>query len=793
MSNLDYIAEIIDPKYLNASFLQPYLEKDAPFGSDLGYIVYLRTYSRYIPSLRRRETWAETVCRVVEYSMSLYKGDASFYELKQEAEELYDYMFNQKVFPSGRTLWVGGVPAVDGLAQFNCSFRTIDGIEAFVDIFYALLLGVGVGFSVENKHINSLPWFNRALKVHHKPYDSLPKQVRDEHTTISFDETSSIVVGEEFLKDNNAKCCNILDCTKGVKKLGSKLPFIRQLWNDIRLQPSRIRVTINIGDSKTGWVNALKLYLYLHCDRHVEEITFVYDNVRPKGERIKGFGGRASGPESLQRMFEKIHNTIVGDKKESSLGRIEKALNKLSIISKPDFCRLSSVQAMDIANFIAEGVVSGGVRRSSLLSLGDIIDDDFINAKLDLYTDESKAHLRSSRTMSNNSVHFQQKPSLEKLKEIFESIKNNGEPGFVNKEAASKRRPFYEGLNPCAEILLRSEQTCNLVTIPLPKFVTPGGEFDYIGFQKAARLAVRMCSRITNLDMFKKSWDKTQKKDRLLGVSITGIVDAINLLGWDKIRVDTSISEKEPQFIVDYNTTPITTTLSTTRKLMREEADKYHEEMGINKALLITTIKPEGTISNLPSVSSGIHAPYAPFYKRRIRINKYDPIAKALLEMGYTPVPENNQGDNLHAPECDTWVFTFPVKTTAAFKSIDESAISQLERYKIMMENYVDHNCSITVSVSPNEWEKVTEWVYKNWDYVVGISFLPRFDSSDSPYPNMPFETCSEEDYQELVKKNPRLNKEALLQLIAKFETETEYEQYEPTDPSCSTGACPIR
>lgn len=283
-------------------------------------------------------------------------------------------------------------------------------------------------------------------------------------------------------------------------------------------------------------------------------------------------------------------------------------------------------------------------------------------------------------------------------------------------------------------------------------------------------LITRMGSRITLVDMWDSEWDYVQKRDRLLGVSLTGIVEAYNSLS----------PENQEDFPV---------LLETLKYKAREEADSYHDQLGIQRSLLVTTVKPEGTISQLPTVSSGVHAPYAPYYKRRIRVSATDPIAKALKDLDLKPVPENGQGDDLYALECNTWVFEFPVKTQATQRAIDEPAIAQLERYKMLMSFYAEHTVSVTITVAEHEWDAVCKWVYDNWDYCIGIAFLPRFDPSDSetPYPNMPYETTSEYEYYDL-----EIDEDELIKLISFYETE--YEDYD-LDASCGSGtaACPIR
>lgn len=827
INNLEYV-DIIKPTYLSKDFLAKYANRKAPFPTVFGLVVFLRTYSRFIPELKRREHWWETVARVVDYSISLYQGPASFESLQQEAEELYDYIYNLKVFPAGRTLWVGGVKGVNGISQFNCSFRVINSVEAYPEIFYILMVGCGSGFSVESKYTSLLPSFNTDFNVKHINYNPLPKSAREENTIF-------------YLKDSNG--CTIEDIVLDANSLVNTDPTIKYI---LKSNTEATSVEIEIGDSKEGWCNALKALLYTLQFSNIKDITFNYDSVRPQGEVIKGFGGKASGPYSLKKMIQKIVWTI-----------------------KKSGGKLSTVDAMDISNFIAEGVVAGGTRRSAQIALGDTTDQEFITAKYDLwaykpginstasslkeeeikelenkYGDylENTLHItkedyikwgvipavcikhniwdsedklaieagnfvdsldpkfryRESRVMSNNSIHPYTKLELEELTEVFNKIQYNGEPGLVIAGNAQKRRPNYAGVNPCVEILLANYGLCNLVTEVIKLFVKGRNLFDYEGFYKAVRLATRMASRITNVDLWHPEWDKVQKRDRLLGVSITGQVEAWDALGWGY--------ELDEEGNYTYKTDPrIVEVLAEARRISIEEANSYHSEMRIPAPLLVTAIKPEGTISQLPTVSSGVHRPYAPYYLRRVRVSKHDPLAQALKDTGVPVCPENSQGEDLYAEICNTWVFTFPIKTEAPIRAIDEPALAQLERYKMTMQHYTDHNTSITVTVEGDqydeqgklikkgEWEDVVNWVHKNWDDVVAVSFLPKWDpvaGGQAAYPNLPYQPSTKEEYEEL-NSQIQLSEEDLLSLIAKYEVS--YEEQE-VGSDCNSGSfCPVR
>lgn len=701
---------IVKPKLLTQNFLSKYIDKQPPFGQ-LGLIVYLRTYSRFIPQLKRREKWWETCLRVVEYSFSLLpdkpRKPSYFTPEKQqeEAETLFDTLFNLRGFTSGRTLFVGGSEAskLYPSSNFNCSYTNVDTLKSFADAMYLLLLGCGVGYSVESKHVSKLPRFNTNIKVNFRTYNGKKsKDRRDDTVLITTDSTITSVEHH-----------------------------------------------ILVGDSKEGWVEALSSFLAIHTQESDRDVAIYldFDNVRPEGERLKTFGGRASGYIPLQTMFEEIHDRI----------------------TSTDNGVIDSVTAMDIMNSIAKAIVVGGVRRSSQIAFGDVDDTNFRDAKKDLWSNPEKVKYSTTRVLSNNSVHLWERPTFDRLEELFETIKNNGEPALSIAGNASLRRENYSGSNPCHEILLAHQGVCNLTTQNLLSFVDELGNFLFNAAIEAIKLLTRVGSRITLVDMWDKDWDYVQKRDRLLGVSLTGIVEAYNALNdTEKLNWEYYITEL--------------------RKAARTEADLYHDALGIPRSYLVTTLKPEGTLSQLPTVSSGVHAPYAPYYTRRIRISKRDPIANALLDLGLVPVPENGQGKDIHANGCNTWVFSFSVKTKAQIRSIDESAIEQLERYKFFMKNWAEHTVSVTITVAENEWDGVVDWVWQNWEYCIGIAFLPRFDPAelDSPYPNMPYESSTEAVYQPL-----EISESQLVSLISKYETE--YEEYE-LDASCGgLTACPVR
>ena len=323
---------------------------------------------------------------------------------------------------------------------------------------------------------------------------------------------------------------------------------------------------------------------------------------------------------------------------------------------------------------------------------------------------------------------------------------------------------------------LKSMQSCNLTSTNPYYHINKNNEFEWITWINSLKLATRMGSRITTVSQWHPKWDRTQKSQRLLGVSITGLMDVVDRLNW--------------------NTEDLQRFLNISAEVVREEADRYHDELGIERSARVTLFKPEGTLSQLPTVSSGIHRSYSESYYRRIRFSSQDPLALALYDLNIPVVPENSQGDKLFDEKCNTWVFTFPVKTDAKIRAIDESAIEQLERYKLAMTTYVrdGHNCSVTITVANDEWEEVTQWIYDNWEHCIGLTLLPRFDPVEGGkalYPNMPYEPCLMSEYQQLKDKLPQLKEEELITLLSTYESNFEEQEL---DSDCnSKGSCPVR
>ena len=684
-----------DGRIISEDFVSVFKHAPSPM-NQLGSFVYYRTYSRWMPEELRREYWWETVRRAVEYNCSLVPTS------KDEAEKLYKNMFELKQFLSGRTLWVGStdVSKFYPMSNYNCSFQVIDSFAAFKDVFYLLMVGSGVGVRILKTDVEKLPPVRKNIEIIHESYTPQLKSLRQDNTSIEFTHNDTI--------------------------------------------------TITIGDSKEGWVQSLDYYFKVLYSTEYRKITTVllnYDNVRGKGEKLKTFGGTASGHSSMKNMFTKINRVV----------------EKASCRSTAERAKLTPLDCLDIANIIGENVVVGGVRRTAEIALIDQDDKETIQAKSELYKkvdekwviDQEIAH----RQMSNNSIYYRSKPSREQLHWHLQQMRYSGEPGWVNEEAGAKRRPNFNGVNPCAEILLDSKGLCNLTTVNVMAFAKDG-VLDHEGLIEAQRLSARAGYRMTCTELEIPEWNAVQQRDKLLGCSLTGWQDMVNALSYTK--------EQEIQLLREL------------KEAARRAAADYARELGQQEPLLITTVKPEGTLSLLPVVSSGVHFSHAPYFIRRIRISSDDPLVKVCEELGYPVHPEVGQDRET----CVTKVVEFPVKAPEGRLKGDVSAIEQLEIYRLFMEHYVEHNCSITIHVRDNEWDAVEEWVFEHWDETLALSFLSY---EDNFYELLPFEEIDQGEYNKRVAEM----KPFIPSLISKYEKEEV--DYDIGNEGCENGVCPVR
>ncbi len=478
----------------------------------------------------------------------------------------------------------------------------------------------------------------------------------------------------------------------------------------IKRQSGKTRKTHVVEDSKPGWADAFVSGLESWFSG--EDIDFDYSKVRPQGARLKTMGGYASGPGPLIELMQYARAKIL-----SKQGK-----------------RLSNLDLHDIICKIGEIVVAGGVRRTALISLSDLDDEQMRNAKNgQFYTTEPQ------RSMSNNSAIYNEKPStVEFLDEWISLAKSgSGERGIFNRGSVIKQMPerrFKEwgetgyiddgrvtgpcGTNPCGEIILKSKQFCNLTEVVCRAKDTKKDLFRKI---RLATILGTYQSTLTDFKYLSSEWKKNCEDERLLGVSLTG--------QWDSSVVRDGVVLKELK--------------NESFKINREYAKRFK----VNVSTSITCVKPSGTVSQLVDSSSGMHPRHAKYYIRRVRISATDPLFKMLRDQGVPIQPEVGQ----NSETANTYVLEFPVKAPAGsiFKN-DLSATEQLEHWRMVKENYTEHNPSVTVSVGQDEWLKTGNWVYENWDLVGGLSFLPR---SNHVYKLAPYEEIDEKTYHEMIER----------------------------------------
>ncbi|HOY11358.1 MAG TPA: ATP cone domain-containing protein [Candidatus Paceibacterota bacterium] len=462
-----------------------------------------------------------------------------------------------------------------------------------------------------------------------------------------------------------------------------------------------------IKDSKEGWADAFVLGLRTWAAG--KDIAFDYSEIRPQGARLKTMGGRASGPEPLRNLIDFSRAKML-----TRQGR-----------------RLTTLDVHDIICKTGEVVVMGGVRRSALISLSDLDDQEIKEAKNGQFYIS-----HPERMMANNSVVYNEKPTIaEFLDEWLNLIKaQSGERGTFNRGSLEKQLPArrwpifkkdaqYSGLNPCGEIVLKSKQFCNLSEVVARREDTLADLADKV---RVATILGTYQSTLTKFGYLSPEWRKNCEEERLLGVSITG--------QWDCPALRNPEAMKKLQ------------------KVAVETNKKYAKRFGIAQSTAVTCVKPSGNGSQLFDSSSGCHPRHAKYYIRRVRIERHNPIFLMLKDMGVPYHPEVGQTD----ANANTYVLEFPVKAPeGAVVKKDITAMDQLEYWKMLKENYTEHNPSVTVSVGEDEWLRVGNWLYENWDLVGGLSFLPR---NDYVYKLAPYEEITKERYEMMAKDFPEID-----------------------------------
>lgn len=628
------------------------------FKNSLAEFVYYRSYSRWMPSEGRRETWIETVDRYMDFM----KENVGTKLSDKEYAEVREAILTHSVMPSMRLMWSAGDAArKTNVCAYNCSFIAPTKLQDFGEVMYLSMCGTGVGFSVESQTAQQLP--------------------------------------------------------------------------QIKRQTGKMRAKHVVEDSKEGWADAFVAGLNAWFSG--EDITFDYSKVRPAGARLETMGGKASGPAPLMSLVDFARTRILRRQ-----GR-----------------RLSNLDVHDIICKIGEIVVSGGVRRSALISLSDLDDDGMRHAK------DGQFYLTDpQRMMANNSAVYWDRPSNTELLDEWVSLMKagSGERGLFNRGGVQAQVPARRwkwlskhvettGTNPCGEIILASKEFCNLTEIVARSGDT---EEDLLRKARIAALLGTYQSTLTNFKYLSKEWKENCEQERLLGVSITG--------QWDSKVVRNAA------------------TLRKIRDMAVKTNQDYAKKFGINASAAVTCVKPSGTVSQLVDAASGMHPRHAKYYIRRIRISASDGLFGMLKDQGLPYHPEVGQSKD----SANTYVLEFPVKAPegSTFKN-DLSAIEQLEYWKLVKQNFTEHNPSVTISVGENEWIEVVEWLYRNWEMLGGLSFLPR---DNHVYMLAPYEETTKEKFEEMSKRFENIDYSKIVTYEHEDETQGSKEL------ACVGGVCEI-
>ena len=493
----------------------------------------------------------------------------------------------------------------------------------------------------------------------------------------------------------------ILLCGTGVgfsveRQSISKLPEIPELFES--------ETNIVVKDSKEGWAKSLRQLIALLYSGEIP--TWDVSKVRPAGAPLKTFGGRASGPAPLVDLFNFTINTF-----KKAAGR-----------------KLSSVECHDIMCKIGEVVVVGGVRRSAMISLSNLSDDRMRSAKSGAWWENNP-----QRALANNSVSYTEKPdNLSFMKEWMALVESgSGERGIFNREASKKQAALngrrdsnYEfGTNPCSEIILRPSQFCNLTECVVRATDTIDTLSEKV---RLATILGTIQSSFTKFPYLRKQWTSNTEEERLLGVSLTGIMDnplmTLKNKGLDK-------------------------TLAHLKEVAVATNKEWADKLGIPVAAAISCVKPSGTVSQLVDSASGIHARHSPYYIRTVRGDNKDPLTQFMKDQGIPHEPDAFKPDQ-------TTVFSFPMKAPdGAVCTKDMTAIEQLEMWLMYQRNWCEHKPSVTINVKGDEWLEVGAFVYKHFDEMSGVSFLPF---NEHTYQQAPYQDCGKSDYEMLKSVMPK-------------------------------------
>jgi ribonucleoside-diphosphate reductase alpha chain len=525
----------------------------------------------------------------------------------------------------------------------------------------------------------------------------------------------------------------ILMCGTGVgfsveRQYVEKLPTIAEAFTDSD-------TTIVVQDSKAGWAKAFRELVSLLIGGQVPQWDL--SKIRPAGARLKTFGGRASGPKPLEDLFRFTVDTF-----RRAAGR-----------------KLTSIECHDIVCKVAEIVVVGGVRRSALISLSNLTDERMRDAKTGAWWNDNP-----QRALANNSVAYKEKPEIGVFMDEWVSLykSKSGERGIFNRAAAQKtvaklgdrRDPNYEfGTNPCSEIILRDCEFCNLTEV----VVRPEDTYESLRRKvKLASILGTWQASLTHFPYLSSSWQRNCEEEALLGVSLTGILDNKMMRGEDGSLEN----------------------ILTGLRVEAEETNKaWAANIGINPAAAITCVKPSGTVSQLTDSASGIHPRHNEYYIRTVRADRKDPLCQMMIDMGFPAEPCVMKPDH-------TMVFSFPMKAEGSITRNDLTAIQHLQLWLEYQRHWCEHKPSITITVREHEWMEVGAFVYKHFDEISGISFLPM---DLGTYRQAPYQDCTKAQYEDLLAKMPTGVDWATLKQYEKQDNTASSQSF-----ACSAGSCEL-
>jgi len=638
-------------------------------------LITRRTYNR-LNDDGSYETWEDTVDRVIKHQHWLWKREGDVNE--EELEELRQLLLDRKVCTSGRTLWLGGTDVAKKreASQFNCAFTHVESVYDIVDVLWLLLQGCGVGFRPIVGHLNGFE----------KPIETI-EVINSKRT-------------EKGGKEENTETWSKQSKT----------------W------------TIQVGDSAESWAKSIgKLMAGKYP---AKKLILDFSQIRPAGERLKGYGWISSGDTAIAKAYTEICKIM--NRRAGSL--------------------LSRIDILDIVNWLGTVLSSRRSAEIALFSYDEPEWDEFAIAKREFWINNPQ------RAQSNNSLLFKAKPSREELEHIFKLMVDSGgsEPGFINQAAATQRAPWFKGCNPCAEILLGNKSFCNLVEVDLGKF-----KGNSTGLERAAYIAARANYRQTcvnlNDGVLQEQWDLSNRFLRLCGVGVTGIAQRGDLSDYDYASL---------------------------QRAATIGAYSMADELGLPRPKNITTVKPSGTLSKIMDTTEGVHKPLGKYIFNNINFSKHDPLLDKCRAAGYKVFDNPNDPDGT--------LVCFPVKwDNVEFDVVDgkevnlESAIEQLNRYKMIQTNYCQQNVSCTVSYSVDEVPAMIDWLLDNWDIYVGVSFLFRADptktAEDLGYLYLPQEVVTKEVWEEYNNN------------LKPIELDGDDNGYELETDECAGGVCPVK